>query len=287
VARYFSFTRLPFSLPFKGDGLSRAGLLLLTALVLVGLLGHFFGLGGDPTTLVGGRLESPSLAHPFGTDSLGRSMLPRVIEGIGTTLVLSTGAVLVTIMIGVIVGVVAGYRGGFSDELVVRVADVLFSFPAVLLAILVAAIYGPGVSSAVAAVVLVTLPLMVRVVRSATRAVAGRDFVICAEVGGASTSRILVTQLLPNISGPVVVQSTYAISVAMLVESAVSFLGLGVQPPAASLGSLMQEGSFYLTVAPWLVVVPGIVLALAILSVNLLGDSLRDHFEPRPVRRLT
>jgi peptide/nickel transport system permease protein len=214
-------------------------------------------------------------------------MLPRVIEGIGTTFVLSTGAVLITIVVGVIVGMLAAYRGGFSDELVVRLADILFSFPAVLLAILVAAIRGPGVSSAMAAVVLVTLPLMVRVVRSATRTVAGRDFVVSAEIGGTSTSRIVVTQLLPNISGPVVVQATYAISVAMLVESAVSFLGLGVQPPSASLGSLMQEGSFYLTVAPWLTAFPGVVLAVTILSVNLLCDGLRDHFEPRPVRRLT
>jgi peptide/nickel transport system permease protein len=279
-------TRAFVRLPFKGDGLSRAGLLALLALVVVGLLGHLVGLGGDPTAFVGPRLAAPS-GYPFGTDSLGRSMLPRVIEGIGTTFVLSTGAVLITIVVGVIVGTLAAYRGGFSDELVVRLADILFSFPAVLLAILVAAIRGPGVSTAMAAVVLVTLPLMVRVVRSATRTVAGRDFVVSAEIGGTSTSRIVVTQLLPNISGPVVVQATYAISVAMLVESAVSFLGLGVQPPSASLGSLMQEGSFYLTVAPWLTAFPGIVLAVTILSVNLLGDGLRDRFEPRPVRRLT
>jgi peptide/nickel transport system permease protein len=279
--------RASLRLPFKGDGLTRAGVVVLVALVVIGLLGRVFGLGGDPTAFVGPRLAAPSSDYPFGTDSLGRSMLPRVIEGIGTTFVLSTGAVLITIVVGVVVGLLAAYRGGFSDEVVVRVADILFSFPAVLLAILVAAIRGPGVSSAMAAVVLVTLPLMVRVVRSATRTVARRDFVVSAEISGASTRRIVVTQLLPNISGPVVVQATYAISVAMLVESAVSFLGLGVQPPAASLGSLMQEGSFYLTVAPWLTVFPGIVLALAILSVNLLGDGLRDRFEPRPVRRLT
>jgi peptide/nickel transport system permease protein len=274
-------------MPFRGDGLSRTGLALLILLTAIGVLGRLVSLGGDPTALVGERLASPSSSYPFGTDALGRSMVPRVIEGIGTTFVLSTSAVLLTVVVGVAVGVVGGYRGGFADEIIVRIADVFFSFPAVLLAILVAAVYGPGISSAIGAVVLVTLPLVVRVVRTSTRSVAERDFVICSQVGGASTMRIIFTQLLPNIAGPVTVQATYAISVAMLVESAISFVGLGVQPPSASLGSLMQEGSFYLTVAPWLTVFPGVILATTILSVNLVGDGLRDRFEPQPLRQLT
>ena len=280
--------RASLRLPFKGDGLTRAGLAVLVALVIVGLLGRLFGLGGDPTAFVGPRLATPSWDYPFGTDSLGRSMLPRVIDGIGTTFVLSTGAVLITIVVGVVVGLLAGLprrvlrRGRRAPRrhpvLVSRraVGDPRGGDPRTR------RLLGDGRRRArhVAA-------------DGARRAQLrhapwrGRDFVVSAEISGASTRRIVVTQLLPNISGPVVVQATYAISVAMLVESAVSFLGLGVQPPAASLGSLMQEGSFYLTVAPWLTVFPGIVLALAILSVNLLGDGLRDRFEPRPVRRLT
>jgi peptide/nickel transport system permease protein len=132
----------------------------------------------------------------------------------------------------------------------------------------------------------VTLPLMVRVVRAATLTIADRDFVVTAEVGGASLARLLFIHVLPNIAGPLIVQATYALSVAMLVESGLSFLGLGMQPPDASLGSLVSQGNLYLVFAPWLVFAPGAVLALAILSVNLLGDGLRDMVDPRVQRLL-
>jgi peptide/nickel transport system permease protein len=129
--------------------------------------------------------------------------------------------------------------------------------------------------------VLITLPLMVLVVRSATRAVVSRDFVTAARVGGASTPRILIMHILPNVADAAIVQATFAVSVGMLVESGLSFLGLGVQPPGASLGSLVQEGSVYITIAPWLVLGPGVVLGLAILAVNLLGEGLAAAVDPR------
>jgi peptide/nickel transport system permease protein len=223
---------------------------------------------------------------PLGTDSLGRSLVPRVLQGLGTTFLLATGAVLVSVIFGTLLGIVAGYVGGILDEAVVRAADVLFSFPAILLAILVAAITGPGAPAAVASIILVTIPLLTRVVRAATLVIADRDFVIAARVEGAGLPRIVLRHLLPNVAGPAVVQATYAVSVGMLVEGGISFLGLGVQPPQASLGSLLREGSIYLTIAPWVALAPGLLLAFAILSVNLLGDGLRDSLEPREVRRL-
>jgi peptide/nickel transport system permease protein len=280
-------TAIPRPRRFRADALTWFAIIVLGALVAIGLLGPILSIGGSSTALIGPRLSPPGPGWPMGTDSLGRSIIPRVVEGLRTTFVLATGAVLVTAVVGTLIGVVAGYVRGAVDEIVVRTADVLFSFPAVLLAILVAAVSGPGAPAAVTSIILVTLPLLTRVVRAAAISVADRDFVVSARVEGASTARIVLVHLLPNVAGPAIVQTTYAVSVGMLVEGGISFLGLGVQPPDASLGSLLREGSIYLTIAPWLALVPGLLLALAILSVNLLGDGLRDALEPREIRTLS
>jgi peptide/nickel transport system permease protein len=178
---------------------------------------------------------------------------------------------------------VAAFYGGLVGELIARLADVLFAFPAILLALLVVAIMGPGQDGAVVAIALITLPMMVRVVRAASLRVVGRDFVVAARVGGTRAGRILFVHLLPNVAGAAIVQATYSLSVAMLIESGLSFLGLGVQPPRASLGSLVYEGSVYLPIAPWLVLIPGVLLALTIMSVNLVGDGFRDLLDVRAV----
>lgn len=276
---------LSLRLPFPTDRLARFAVLTLAFLLLVSIIVSPLQLFGDPRAIsTGPRLGPPDMRWPFGTDAFGRSLLPRVVQGIGATYFLAAVAVLITSVAGVIVGMAAGYLRGAVDLVVVRVADVLFSFPAILMAILVSAILGPGSPSAIVSIVLITLPLMVRVVRAATLVVADRDFVVASRVSGGSVGRILLVHILPNIAGAAIVQATYAISVAMLVESALSFLGLGVQPPDASLGSLLREGSIYLVIAPWLVFAPGFILALAILSVNLLGDGLRDTLDPREAR---
>lgn len=268
-------------LPFRGDLLSRVAALILAALVIVAVLGPWLGFG-DPTAInVGPRLGGPSSAFPAGTDSLGRSVLPRIVQGLRTTFLLAGTAVALTAVVSVALGMVAAYYGGVIGELITRAADVLFAFPAILLAILLVAITGPGTVGAVLSIVLISSPLMIRVVRAAALEVVHRDFVLAARVGGARAWRILGAHVLPNIAGPAVVQGTYALSLGMLVESALSFLGLGVQPPGASLGSLVHEGSQYLSVAPWLVLLPGVVLALAIMAVNLFGDGLRDALDVR------
>jgi len=156
-----------------------------------------------------------------------------------------------------------------------------------LLGLLVAAVLGPGSIGAVTVICAATLPLFIRVVRSVTLGVTERGFVTAAEVAGASIWRIIGVHVLPNILGAVIVQLTYALSIAMIIESALSFLGLGVQPPIASLGSLLRQGSVYLTIAPWLVLSSGFTLSLAIMSVNLVGDALRDALEPLRGRSLT
>jgi peptide/nickel transport system permease protein len=167
------------------------------------------------------------------------------------------------------------------DEVIARAADALFSFPAIILAILISAIFRPGAPSAIAAVVLVTLPIIIRVVRAASLLISGRDYVVQAQIAGGSALHILLTHILPNITAAIIVQAAYSISFGMIVESGVSFLGLGVQPPETSLGSLLLEGRPYLSVAPWLVLIPSVVLAFTILSINLVGDGLRASFDRR------
>ena len=271
----------------RSDPLTAVAATILVLLVFLGAVGPLLPLG-DPTAIgVGPRLAAPAADWPLGTDELGRSNLPRVVEAVGTTFLLATLAVLATAVVGTLAGLAAGYTGGAVDALVMRFADVLFSFPPLLLAILIAAVLGTGRFSAIIAISLITFPLFVRVVRTVTLSVAERDFVVAAEVSGAPYRRVLLVHLLPNVGGATIVQLTYAISVGMLVESAVSFIGLGVQPPDASLGSLLRLGAVYLQIAPWLVFAPGLLLTLAILSVNLLGDGLRDHLDPLKGRSLT
>ena len=268
------------------DLLSRASLLVLVVLVAATLLSRWFGVAGSTTDTVGPRLAPPSAGYVFGTDSLGRSLLPRLLEGVGTTLLLSAIAVLCTAVISTAVGIVAGYHGGRLNELLMRLVDVLYAFPAIVLAILVAAILGPGRPAAMASIVLVTVPLMTRMVGAAARSVAGRDFVTAAVISGVPTYRILTRHILRNVSGTIAVQGTYALSLGILVEGVLSFLGYGVQLPSASLGLLIQEGNLYMVTAPWLIIAPGLVLVAAILAINLIGDGLRDRFEPREARSL-
>jgi peptide/nickel transport system permease protein len=259
------------------DPLSSAGVVLLALLLVVGTLGPM-GIFGQPSTIVGAAIQPPSFAHLFGTDNLGRSILARTVAGIQQSILLATAAVLIAVLIGTLLGMIAGYFRGLADELIARLADALFSFPAIVFAILISALFRPGAESAIAAVVLVTLPAVIRVVRAETLIVAGRDYITQARIAGAGAAHVLAVHIAPNILGAVIVQAAYSISFGMIIESGISFLGLGVQPPGASLGSLLFEGRLYLPIAPWLVLIPGVVLALTILAINLVGDALKLRF---------
>lgn len=268
-------------LPFRSDSLSRLGLLILLVLVICGALGFATHIFGSATAFVSAPLRPPSWRLPFGSDNLGRSVLARTVAGIGQSVILASGAVLIAVAVGTLLGMCAGYFRGLADELIARVADSMFAFPAIIVAILVSALSGAGAQSAIASVVLVTLPIAIRVVRAETIVIAERNYVLQSSIAGAGPAHILWTHILPNIAGAVIVQTAYSISFGMIIESGVSFLGLGVQPPGASLGSLILEGRPYLTVAPWLVFAPGATLALTILSINLFGDGLRKSFDRR------
>jgi peptide/nickel transport system permease protein len=269
-----------------GNWRIRIASFLILFLLFIGVLGTGL-LGADPREIAQApRLAPPSAQWPLGTDTLSRSVLPRVLEGVRVTFVLSVTAVVLTSALGSALGLVAGYLRGRVDQVIGRTADILFAFPSMLLGLLVSAVIGFGGASAIVAIVLITLPLMIRVMRAATLVVAEREFVVAAEVGGASVGYVAVGHILPNVSGALAIQATYACGAAMLIEGGLSFLGLGVQPPDASLGSLVREGSAYLAIAPWLALAPGVVLAVAIVAVNLLGDGLRDSIDPFEPRRL-
>ena len=270
----------------RRDRLSGFGAVLFACLVLLGLMGPSLPIGNAEEIGIGPRLAAPAAGWLLGTDELGRSILPRIVEGLRATFLLASLAVILTGIIGTLIGLAAAYAGGVLDMVTMRMVDVLFAFPPLLLGILIAAALGSGGTSAIIAISLITLPLFVRVVRAVALSVAERPYVIAAEVSGAGFIRVVLLHLLPNVLGAVIVQLTYALSIGMLVESELSFLGLGVQPPDASLGSLLRLGSVYLTAAPWLVFPACLLLAAAILSVNLLGDGLRDLMDPLRGRSL-
>ena len=269
------------------DGPAQVAGFLLLFFVLLSIAGPWLPLGDPEEIGAGPRLDPPSWEFLLGTDELGRSFLPRAVEGIRTTFFLSTLAVLLTGAVSTLIGMIAAYRGGLLDIVIIRLADVLFSFPAIVMGLLISALLGPGMLPAMLVISIATLPLFVRVARAISLGVAGREFVIVAEVAGASTARILLVHVFPNIAGAIVVQLTYAISLGMLIESGISFLGLGTQLPHASLGSLLHIGTAYLTAAPWLTLASGALLSLIITSINLLGDGLRDLIEPIEAKTLT
>lgn len=270
----------------RSDAVLRTAVIVLGVIVVATVIAVLSGLTGSTDATVAGRLEGPSAIAPLGTDNLGRSLLPRLFQGTATTLVVSLIAVLCSAVVSTILGMLAGYYGGAVNEAVMRVADVLYAFPALVLAILVSALIGPGRPAATISIVVITIPLMTRVVRIATRGVADRDFIVSARISGVRTPVIFAQRLLPNIAGTIAVQASYALSVAILVEGGLSFLGFGVQVPEASLGLLIQQGMLYMTQAPQLLIIPGIVLVISILCINIIGDGLRDRFEPRETRSL-
>lgn len=226
------------------------------------------------------RLEGPSAEFRFGTDRLGRDILSRVVYGARSSLGIAASSVAISLLLGAAVGLLAGYFGGGFDLVSGRIMDILFSFPALLLAIAIAAMLGPGVRNAALAIAVVYTPLFARVIRGPTISERHRDYVQAARVIGASHRSIIVRHILPNVVSPVIIQASAALSTAILIEAALSYVGLGTQPPAPSWGTMLSEGRTFLETAPWMSIFPGVAIALTVLAFNLLGDGLRDAFDP-------
>jgi len=227
------------------------------------------------------RMHAPSLVYPLGTDLFGRDVLSRLMLGISQSFIVAVLSVTFATVVGTINGLVAAWWGHFWDGALMRLMDVLLAFPAILLALLVVAIAGPGTLTSVAAIGIVCTPIFARVVRGPALSLKSRDFVDAARTFGSSQPYILTRHLLLNLVAPLTVQITLALAWALLTEAALSFLGLGTQPPAPSLGVMLSESRNLMESAPWLMIFPGLTIMFGILGFNLVGDALRDILDPR------
>jgi peptide/nickel transport system permease protein len=259
-----------------------AGALILSTLAVVSVLAPWIS-PYDPLydTNMSIRYQGPSRAHLFGTDQLGRDILSRVIWGARISLLIGLAAVGIGGVSGTVAGLVSGYRGGAVDVVVMRFVDILLSFPFILLAILLAALFRPGLGTMVVAVGVAISPKFCRISRASTLSETACDYVLAARAIGASDLRICFRHVLPNTLAPLLVTATYQMATAILTESSLSFLGLGVPPPTATWGTMIEAGRAVLRSAPWLVLFPGMAIFLTIFGFNLLGDWLRDHLDPR------
>jgi peptide/nickel transport system permease protein len=226
------------------------------------------------------RLQPGSLGHPLGTDQLGRDIVSLLMIGARPALGVAMLALIVGLAGGVPLGLLAAARPGWIDELVARTSDVMFAFPALVLAMLVLAVWGPGASHAALAIGLFNIPVFARVTRAAARAIWTRDFILAARLAGKGQTRISIEHVLPNIAGPLIVQATLQLSLGVLAEAALSFLGLGAQPPTASWGRMVAEAQTLIGVAPRLALLPGFAIVVTICAINLTGEALRDRLAP-------
>lgn len=226
-------------------------------------------------------LESPGVGHWLGTDGLGRDVFSRVLYGARVSLYSGILVVSVSMVVGTTIGLVAGYAGGVVDSVLMRAMDALLAFPGLVFALAVTAALGPSLTNAMIAIAVLSFPGAARVVRGETLSLRARDFVTAERVLGASPVRIIFRHILPNAIAPIIVIASLRMGGAILIETGLSFLGLGVQPPQASWGSMVNEGSRFLERAPWISMASGGAIFLAVLGANLVGDAVRDTLDPR------
>lgn len=241
----------------------------------------------DPTaTNLAVMLQAPSPAHPLGTDRYGRDILTRILVGARTSLLVAFIGVGIATGIGVPLGAISGYYEGVVGEGIMRAADIVFSFPALLLALALVTILGQTRYNVIFAIGLVYWPVFARITRGSVLSVKEEDFIQASHAIGDSDARIIFAEILPNVLAPVIVQATISLAVAVLVESALSFLGLGVPPPEPSWGRMLASSRDFMTQAPWWVVAPGVAIMLTVLSFNFVGDALRDALDPHQEKQL-
>jgi peptide/nickel transport system permease protein len=231
------------------------------------------------------KLLAPGAAHWFGTDSLGRDIASQLLVGAQASIVVGVLAVLIGFSFGTALGLVASARRGWVEEGVMRLSDFTFAFPALLTAILLGAIYGPGLVTGIVAIGLFNVPVFARVTRGAANAIWAREYVLAARAAGKGRWQITVDHVLPNIASALIVQATNQFATAILAEAALSYLGLGTQPPTPSWGRMLNEAQTQMFQAPMLAVYPGVAIALAVLGLNLMGDGLRDLLDPKLARK--
>ena len=259
------------------------GLVLLILIVLVALTAPvFFNYDQDAIQQnVIERLQVPSLAHPFGTDELGRDVLARVAFGARISLVIGIVSCAICCSIGVLLGAIAGYFGGRIENAIMRFSDILMAIPSILLAIVIVAAFGINLFNIIIAVGVATIPQYIRITRASVLTVVNQEYIEAAHAIGVSTPRIIFTHILPNCFAPITVQATLRVATVIAEAASLSFLGLGIPSPTPEWGALLAAGRTFMRDYPYLVIFPGLAIMLTILSLNLLGDGLRDALDPK------
>lgn len=257
------------------------GALLVTAWLLTALLAPLLALYPPDLVGAGPRLEAPSLAHPFGTDALGRDLFSRVVAGSRIALGVALLGTGISALLGVTLGLLAGYYGGWLDQTLSRAMDVWMAFPGLLLAVVIVARLGPSLQNSIIALGIVGAPSFYRLVRSTSFSASRSSYVESALAVGCRGRRIILLHILPNLLSPLTVLLTMRLGVMILAAGSLSFIGLGAQPPTPEWGALLAGGRDYMDSAPWLAVLPGLCITLTVVGLNLLGDGLRDVLDPR------
>jgi peptide/nickel transport system permease protein len=265
--------RLPANLLF--------GLIVFGTLVGCAILGLIWTPYNPNAQNFAAQLKPPSLAHLLGTDNFGRDIFSRLLRASSTSLLVGVISVGIGSSLGLLFGAISGYFGGLLDDFIMRVMDALSAFPTVLLALLMAAVFRPNLTTAMIAVGLASVPTFTRLTRAGVLSIKNLEYVDGARALGANEPRILARHILPNLASPIIVQATFAFGVAILAEAALSYLGIGTQPPNPSWGVMLRDAQTFIYSSPWPTVFPGVVIAITVLGLNLLGDGLRDRLDPR------
>jgi peptide/nickel transport system permease protein len=261
------------------------GAVIVGFCILTAIFGRFIWTK-DPNDPVGDRLKGPTWAHPFGTDDLGRDTLARIVHGAQVSLEVGLVAITIALVAGTLIGLLSGYFGGFVDLVLMRVIDILFSFPGLVLAIVIAGLLGANRRNAMIAIGVIIVPAFARVVRAAVLEVMGFPFIESARALGGGHLRIMLRHVLPNVVPPLIVLTTVYFSTAILSEATLSFLGLGTQPPEAAWGNMLSTARSYIDQSVWMSIFPGLSIMIVVLGFNFLGDGLRDVLDPRGIGRV-
>jgi peptide/nickel transport system permease protein len=274
-------TRVAWWRLLVGNRITLASAVVLAMVLVIAICAQWIAPYGINDVDVPSALQSPSGAHWFGTDELGRDVLSRVLVAVQASMRVAVVSVAFAVVVGVAMGVIAGYRGGWVDTVFMRTVDVMFAFPVLLLALAIVAILGPGVTTTMLAIGIVYTPIFARVARASTLSVRTEPYVQVSQTMGTGHAYILTRHVLPNITGPLIVQTSLSLAFAILSEAALSFLGLGIQPPEPSLGRMIFDSQGFVTLAWWMAVFPGAAIFVIVLAFNLLGDGLRDVLDPK------
>ena len=258
---------------------------LAAALVLTAIFAEWICPYDPNQQDLSNALQPPEPAHIFGMDRYGRDMLSRIIIGSRASIFSALALVAIIAVVGTVIGIICGYYGGVVDGILMRVSDIFLAFPSLIFAMAIAAVLQGGIQNAVLALAVISWPKYARLARSQTLAVRHADYIAAARLSGSGSFRIIIRHILPNIAGPVLVTAMLDIGVMMMEIAALSFLGLGAQPPVAEWGSMMSSGRSMLQTYPWVVLTPGLAIFVSVVLFNLLGDTVRDYLDPRNSRR--